>query len=390
MPKEKKPAFLRKKSSSSSPFSALPRIKPSISRVSSSLSKEHGVERLQDTGLTPSLAPRCVPQDVLSLIRHIQAETWHEIPSIAGMGSQRISEVLRFRDSLPPVVSVAHIYALSTSATVVEREMVDLVRQGILRKVVIPGRGKGGSAVGEGVAVVQQWKDRVRRCEQLDEHVKNEYVRLMDIASASATTTVKTLEKQDIAALVHTGFLTNPGASASSTPFNLFASPSTFTTLATAGHTAATGSLAAIGGANAFHDSGGGSGGTLASPSSRNTKSGIAAPDMTFSLPHTGAYLKLLTTARLHLLTLLKQLSPKHKECTMEALREKWEGNVLGDGISEAKRSRNEFRGVLPGKTKAWREFYGVRFGWVLEEAGGGGVVEVFDCGVGVLGVRGR
>ena len=109
---------------------------------------------------------------------------------------------------------------------------------------------------------------------------------------------------------------------------------------------------------------------------------------MTFSLPSTGVYLKLLTSARLHLLALLKQISPRYKEATMELLKEKWDGNIPNDAASRAKRARGEWTGVLPGKTKKWKDFYGLEFEWVLEECVGSGLAEIFDTGSVGIGVR--
>ena len=95
---------------------------------------------------------------------------------------------------------------------------------------------------------------------------------------------------------------------------------------------------------------------------------------MTLSLPSTGVYLRLLTEARAHLLYLLKQISPRHREATAALLSEKWSGNVLGDPISQVKRARGDWSGVLPGKTKRWRDFYGMRFEWILAECVGAGL----------------
>ncbi|KAK4560908.1 hypothetical protein LTR86_004863 [Recurvomyces mirabilis] len=392
MPKLKNP-LLRRKSSSS-----LPRKKPSISRSSSSnLAKDSPAaaaaqDRLNDTGIPPSLAPRGNNQDVLTLMKYIQENTWNPIPSVSGMGSERISEILRFRASLPPIVSTAHLFALSSSPTAIEREMATLVQAGVLRKISIPGRGKGGGVVGEGVVIVEEWRDLVKSCAGLSEGVKREYLRLLDEAPRGcATTSVRTLKGEEVRELVQAGFLTNPSASAGlagSGSMDLFASPSSSSGLLNAGFTAPSGSLAAIGGAGAVHEKGGG-GSTLATQPHRMPPNHDWTP-MTFSLPNTGPYLRLLTSSRSHLLTLLKQLSPRHRECTVDLLREKWEGNVLGDAVSVAKRGRGEWRGVLPGKTRAWREFWGIKFQWVLEEGVGGGVVEVFETGVGVWGVRGR
>ncbi|KAK5122396.1 hypothetical protein LTR85_003980 [Meristemomyces frigidus] len=391
MPKSTNPLLRRK---SSSPFSTLQRKKPG-SRKSSLAEKEDAAERLEDTGLTPSLAPPGVPHDVVSLTRHIQATTWEDVPDrAAGMNSERISEVLRFRERLPRIVSVAHLHALSASSTQTERELARLVAQGVVRKLTIPGRGKGGAAVGEGVVLVDDWKSRIREESSLAEGLREKYIALMDANPTSPTTPTTLLTSDEIPQLVTLGYLTSPAA-LSSGPGNLFAAPGTSSLLnvSSAGTKAATGTLAAIGGRGAIHDSGGG-GSALATQDNRRSgpshTTRLTHQQMTFSLPGTGAYLKLLTEARQHLLFLLKQLSPRYKEAARELLREKWEGNTLNDATSRLKRARGEWSGVLAGKTKKWREFYGVEFEAVLAECVGSGAVELFDTGSVGVGVRGR
>ncbi len=72
----------------------------------------------------------------------------------------------------------------------------------------------------------------------------------------------------------------------------------------------------------------------------------------------------------------------------MELLKEKWDGNIPNDATSRAKRARGEWTGVLPGRTKKWKEFYGLEFEWVLAECVGAGVVECFDTGSVGWGIR--
>ncbi|KAK5735294.1 hypothetical protein LTR17_008301 [Elasticomyces elasticus] len=388
MPKSASP-FARRKSSSSTPFSAFPRKKTSLSRQSS---KETSTEeRLDDLGLTPSLAPPGISQDVLSLIRYVQQSTWEDIPEVAGMNSTRIGEVLRYRETLPPIVSLAHLYALSASPTETERELARLVVGGVVRKVVIPGRTVargGGGMVAEGVVVVGRWRGLVDGCRSLDEGVKRKYGVLMDANPASPTTSTHGLVREEVQQLVQAGFLTNPTAVGQGSAPSL----SSLLDLSKSGYSAPTGTHAAIGGQGAVHEAGGSYSSLSTHLSQRSNSTGSQAPDMTFSLPNTGVYLKLLTSARVHLVTLLKQLSPRFKEATVPQLKEKWEGNVLGDAGSGsvAKRARGEWTGVLAGKTKKWKDFHGLRFESVLEECVGCGVVEVFETGIGVLGVRAR
>ena len=100
----------------------------------------------------------------------------------------------------------------------------------------------------------------------------------------------------------------------------------------------------------------------------------------TFSLPNMGTHIKLLVEARNHLMNMLKKT--KYKEMPLDVLRERWDGGVVGNTEqSERKKLRGEFAGVLPGRTKKWKQFYGVRFEWILEECLGAGLVELFETG---------
>jgi hypothetical protein len=86
-----------------------------------------------------------------------------DVPERAsGMNSTRIAEVLNYRQALPPIVTVAHIDALSSSSTRTERDIVELTQAGILRRVTIPNRGVGSAAVGDGIALVAEWQRLVR------------------------------------------------------------------------------------------------------------------------------------------------------------------------------------------------------------------------------------
>lgn len=373
------------RSKSASPFSTAPRRKPGSRQ--SSLAEKEDAERLDDIASIPSLAQRATPRDVVGLVRHIKDSSFEDIPErAAGMNSEQISGTLRFRARLPQVVSIAHLHALAPSSTDAEREIAGLAAMGKLRKVTIPGRGKGGSSVGEVVVLTDDWKRCIREA-GLDEELVNKYNALIDQHPTSATTPVTLLSDSEVRSLVSAGFLTNPTA-LSSTVSNLFARPSGMSggEVSKAGYTAAAGSLAAVGGYGAIQDSGGG--GSMLATKDTRPSSLESRQEMTFSLPNMGAYLKLLTEARLHLLALLKQLSPRHKEATKTFLEEKWNGNVPNDSISQQKRMRGEWSGVLPGKTKRWRAFYGLTFEWVLAECVGSGLVELFDTGSVGVGVR--
>lgn len=109
--------------------------------------------------------------------------------------------------------------------------------------------------------------------------------------------------------------------------------------------------------------------------------------ELTLSLPNIGAYLRLLNDARAHLLELLGK--SKYKEAPLYLLRERWDGAIDSDNkVSNAKRIRGEFAGVLPGRTKKWKQFYGLDFDWVVEECLGAGLVELFDTNSVGHGIR--
>jgi hypothetical protein len=111
------------------------------------------------------------------------------------------------------------------------------------------------------------------------------------------------------------------------------------------------------------------------------------AASLFLSLPNTGTYLRLLGSGRAHLLALLRR-SPSG-EAPLNLLRDRWEGAVETEkSFHLAKRARGEFADILPGKTKKWKDLYGMQFRWVLEEALGAGLVEIFETGSVGPGVR--
>lgn len=124
-------------------------------------------------------------------------------------------------------------------------------------------------------------------------------------------------------------------------------------------------------------------------PSSSTKHDPGGSPSYLLSLPNIGTYLRLLAAGRTHLLNLLKKRS-KYQEAPLSLLRDQWDGAVENRDRSymTGKRLRGEGFGVLPGRTKKWRDLYGMRFGWILGEAMGAGLVELFETGSVGPGVR--
>ncbi|OMP84913.1 hypothetical protein BK809_0000665 [Diplodia seriata] len=374
--------------SSSSPFAASPRRKPapeSATQVGAGSDESIFDEPLDDTGVVASLAADLELRDVPQFIQNIRNRMFTPVPERAsGMNGQRTAEVLNFRINLPPVVSVAHVHALSRSPTVTEREVAELVRAGIVRKVVIPGRGLGGAAVGEGLVLVSEWEKLVRSHPGLGNEMKEKYISLLRSQPTSATVSAVQLGKEEIAALCGTGFLTSANLPAGNA--ELFSRPgaASLGSLAGSSARAASGSLDAVGGANAFTSSGASGGGVVSTNRQRKAPGGVYS----FALPNMGPYLRLLTTARAHLLSLLSKTS-RYKEAPMSILKERWEGGIAGEDLaSKARKARGDFTGVLPGRTKKWKTFYGLSFEWVLEECVGSGLVELFQTHSVGVGVR--
>ena len=140
----------------------------------------------------------------------------------------------------------------------------------------------------------------------------------------------------------------------------------------------ASGSEGAWGGKDAFTGLGGRGG-------SRNEPMDHRA--LNVSTPNLGPYVRLLLDARLHLMALLAK--SKYRQAPLYLLRERWDGAIDADTkVSAAKRTRGEFAGIQPGKTKKWKHFYGLIFYWTLDECLGAGLVELFETHSVGYGVR--
>lgn len=336
-------------------------------------------DRLDDRGLVKALVTDLTLRDVAQAVAYIRRRMFSGIPERAGMNSTRIAEVLNFRKSLPPIVTVSHVQALLNSPTTVEREIAELMRGGAIRKFVVSGRG----GMGEGLVLVRDLETMINQTPGLEEEVKETFIAVLRENPSALNFPRSKLSAPHAKALMHAGFLTSTTPSWTST--DVFSRPGdgshgTATSLQAISK-AASGSLAATGGEGAVHAAGGSGGGA---------KSSSILPgfgDLTISIPSTGSFLKLLTASRAHLVSLLSK--SKFREAPLQMLKERWDGGIPGDDIaSEARRIRGEFAGVLPGRTRKWKAFWGMEFEWVLEECVGAGLVEVFETGSVGRGVR--
>ncbi|KAK7542562.1 serine-threonine protein kinase 19-domain-containing protein [Phyllosticta citribraziliensis] len=343
-------------------------------------------EPLDDTGMAASLAIDLELRDVPQFVKNIQSRMFSAVPERAsGMNGQRTAEVLNFRIRLPPVASVAHVHALSRSPTVTEREIAELVRKAVIRRVLVPGLGSGGAAVGEGLVLMSDWERIVRNHPDLDDELKEKYIALLHEHPTSLAISAALLSKQEAAALLNAGLLTSANTAVQA---GLFSRPDPAVLNASmsvieSSSKAASGSVEAVGGSGTYAAGGGSGGGVM-------TQLKVKAKDSSysFSVPSMGPYLKLLTAARAHLLHILNKTS-KYREAPMSHLKERWDGGVAGEDIAtQARKARGDFAGILPGRTKKWRTFYGLNFEWVLEECAGSGLVELFQTRSVGVGVR--
>ncbi|KAI9759446.1 MAG: hypothetical protein M4579_002360 [Chaenotheca gracillima] len=379
--------------SSSSPFGSYPRRKPvqrTDSKTKTKTSKQDEEDefedRLNDTGLVASLAADLSLRDVAQGIRYIHDQMFTPFPEPSGMNSTRTAEVLNFRRSLPPIVTTAHVHALLNSPTTVEREIAELMRAGTIRKVVVPGRNAGGRGGAEGLVLTSDWKRMIEDSPGLNNNAKEKLVKVLrDHPNALIVPRSLFLETEAVA-LMQAGFLTT--ANQPHTPTDVFSSSDigssgTLTSLSRVGSQAASGSVAATGGEGAVHEAGGSGGGRA-----HIGKSGVPVHgDFNLSLPTTGPFLRLLTMARAHLLSLLSK--SKYKEAPFHLLKDRWDGSIAADDpASRSKKARGEFAGILPGRTKKWKQFWGLNFEWALGECIGAGLVEIFETGSVGRGIR--
>lgn len=340
-------------------------------------------DRLDDVGLVRILATDLHLRDVVQAMRYIRDRMWTAVPERAsGMNSTRIADVLNYRKRTPPVVTLAHLQAVLASPTAVEREVAELLSKGIVRRILVRGRS-------EALIEVQDLISLVEEVEGPGEETKKAYAAFV----RGETNPEAVLGMEQVDELVRAGFLTSlaarmhgavtgsPAGSAASTR-GLLGSSMSLEHVAKA----PTGSLGAVGGRAINMVTGKGT--PTSSPVPRSQRLHPAsAENIAVSAPGHGGFLKLHKAALEHLLALLDKRSA-YREMPESLLREAWDGGLAAAGGGGAKRARGEHSGVAPGKTKKWRDFWGLRFEWVLEEAVGAGVVELFDTGSVGRGVR--
>jgi len=227
--------------------------------------------------------------------------------------------------------------------------------------------------VGDGLVLISAWESLVRNYAGLHEELKQKYMAHLKRQDAAP------FSSKEIKELSQAGFLT--GSTSVPTSSDTFLRPDmaslgTLQYVANAGSQYAAGSGEATAAGAVEHIAGG------TGASNRMSLSSSTPTSCSFSLPNMGPYLKLLVSARDHLFSILSK-SNAHKTMELERLRERWDG-----GAADKESEKHDRKGLLPGKTKKWRTFYGLTFEWVLAECIGAGLVECFQTGSIGLAVR--
>ncbi|KAI1504449.1 serine-threonine protein kinase 19-domain-containing protein [Biscogniauxia marginata] len=334
-------------------------------------------DRLDDYGLVKAFATDLNLRDTSQAIHYIRNHMFSAMPErAAGMNSERIAEVLNYRKRLPPIVTVSHIQTLLASPSAVEREIAELARSGFLRKIVVPRRGD----IGETVMLASDYERMVKDSTILDERAKRSLTSYLTGNPGAQTINRTVLQPSELNQLIHAGFLTAHHTGiihhgSMSNTMNLYSRPedkTTLTSLETVSRQP-TGTLGTVGGEGAVHMAGGSGGGA------RNTGwLDTGATELRFAVPGNGTFLKLLSAALDHLVASLGK--SRYREAPETVLKDRWDGGIAKEEARyAAKRGRGEFAGILPGQTRKWRQFYGLSFDWVLQEAVGSGLVEVFE-----------
>lgn len=313
-------------------------------------------DKLEDIGLVKLLTEELTLRDVVQAIRFIRTRMFTPVPD-KGFNSTRTAELINYRAFMTAIVTMGHLHAILNSPTKVERELIELQREGVVRKVRIERRGGQGEALIESASLFEMIQNAT-----LSTKTKENFTTFLKENPTAQALPDTSLIDAEIDELVRTGFLT------SSMPYapgsTLHIRPEDRKTLTSISHISrhASGSLSAVGGRNAIHLAGGGSG---AHPTLIHSSS-FSASELKLAIPGHGRYLKLATAS----VDWLRDALGKTKwgECSESWLREKFEGG-----------------GFYGPK---WKGFWGVEWDWVIGEAVGLGAVEIFETGSVGRGVR--
>lgn len=352
-PSRRPPQSLQGRRETSSPS---PRKKPAkkTKQEEGDTPKDTFDEKLEDAGVARLLAEELTLRDVVQAMRYARSRMFTPVPD-TGFNSTRTSELLNYRAAMPPIVTTGHLHAILSSPATVERELAELQAKGIVRRVRVERRGGQGEALIETPDL-----EGMLRKSGISDATREAFGKYLADNPGAQTLEEGALTHTRADELVRAGFLTSsaaydiPGSRLSTRPEDR-------TMVTSIEHVSrqASGSVSAVGGRDVLHLAGGAS-----------SRSSSAATDprttLRLAIPGHGRYLKLASAAVDWLREALGRT--KWGECPESWLRERFEG------------------GGLYGPR--WKEVWGLEWEWVLGEALGLGVVELFETGSVGRGVR--
>ncbi|KAF4123385.1 Serine-threonine protein kinase 19 [Geosmithia morbida] len=330
----------------------------------SSLSSVQFEDKLDDEGAARLLGyeEALTLRDVVQAMRYVRRRMFTAVPD-RGLDSRRAGELRTYQASMPPVVTAGHLHAILDSPTQVERETAELLSRGVVRRVRVATRG----AMGEGLIESADLLAMVGRSVEsgfLSRAAGDAFAAFLrdePTAQTVQTAAADILSDTQADELIRAGFLTSslPGSSSSSSFLRM--RPEDRTTLTSIQRISRhpSGSLSAVGGRDAIHLAGGGSG-----HGSSQTGEGAS---LRVAIPGHGRHLKLSQAGVDWVREALGRT--RFGECPESWLRERFDGGASLYGAR-------------------WRDFSGVRWEWVLGEAVGLGVVELFETKSVGRGVR--
>lgn len=130
--------------------------------------------RLDDQGTIHSLAHTVQARDVPQIMQYVLDHMFETIPERSGMSSALVADVLCFRRSIPALVSVSHIHALSKAPTTTEREIATLLKEGVVRRLNVSGRGLGSTDISEFLVTHENWKQAVLSSPRISPELKGQ------------------------------------------------------------------------------------------------------------------------------------------------------------------------------------------------------------------------
>ncbi len=300
------------------------------------------------------------------------------------MSSTRVAEVLNFRRALPAVATTAHVVALLGSPTATEREIAELTRAGTLRRVVVPRRA------GEALVEVAELARMADDCGGLAAATRAAFRRwLAEERGSAVQVAAGGLTAAMADQLVRAGFLTANTHAAAGRSEGLFSRPEDRTTLVSLETVAraASGTVGAVGGEGAVHAAGGSGGRVGGRPRRRPAAVAGRAGERGLHQARGGG-----AGAPRRRAGESRPTARRPRRCSARSGTAASCSTTTTTTAAARRRPRSgraaSSPASAPGRTKKWKEFYGLNFDWLLAEAAGAGLVELFETGSVGRGVR--